>query len=99
MKSIYSFQKKHLDIEKFLYKGGILLRQTIDKRGEFVVEKLSMVGDWNVQLICESTDSCKKIIDRLVSVYPTRFRAIESSKLIKGPKYSFAIHTPTKISL
>ena len=82
MSIFYSYQEMHYDIETFLHIGGILLRQTINEQGEFVVEKLSIGKDWNVQLICESRESCEKIIDTLVAMHPTRFMATEKKIIL-----------------
>jgi len=83
MSIFYRYQEMQYDIETFLHIGGILLRQTINEQGEFVVEKLSIGKDWNVQLICESRESCEKIIDTLVAMHPTRFMATEKKSKLK----------------
>jgi hypothetical protein len=86
----------YYDIETFLNIGGTLLRQTINDQGEFVVEKLSIGKDWNVQLICESPESCEKIIDTLVAMNPTRFMATEKKSKLKNDQNSPFTITPTK---
>lgn len=84
MSILYSYQEQYFDIENFLHNGGILLRQNIGGQGEFVVEKLSIGENWNVQLICESPECCKKIINTLVSVHPTRFMAVKRKLIVQN---------------
>jgi hypothetical protein len=62
----------------FLIKGGILLRQNISDKGEYIVEKLSYDKDWKPILICESPENCSRIINILVVNHPSIFQSFET---------------------
>lgn len=65
-------------IARFLEQGGILLRENISVNDEYVIEKLSMDRDWSIILICENSENCLELIDRLVKDNPDKFRKWES---------------------
>jgi hypothetical protein len=67
----------------FLKKGGILLRQNISDKGEYVVEKLSYDKDWNPILICESPKNCRRIMNILVDNHPSLFQSFETQCIDK----------------